>query len=108
MLGITSFTKSFAQDQASTTLNPHQIRFSIGAAYEIESSFFADPYWGDTMNYYYPGDLKGLPTLNLSYHYQAKKWFSIGGIFTYRRTWQNSYNFYDDSKASLTEKTLSD
>ena len=87
MLSIATFANSFAQDQTSTVLNPHQVRFSIGTALEIENSFFVDQYAWENINYNYLGDLRGLPTINLSDNYQAKTWFSVGYTLTTRRHW---------------------
>ena len=96
-------TTLIGQELNSANNKQHELRVTIGANLGIgddEISLFG---CYDDFNFqYYPsasylGNLMGTPNINLSYHYQIKKWFTVGIIANFHSTWQNSYRVLDDA-----------
>ena len=84
---------------------PHQeLRLTVGALLSVDGLFGYDGCGGYYMYCpnglhpeFYNGNLYGTPVLSLSYHYQVKRWFSLGVAASFHTEYQRTYKFVDDS-----------
>lgn len=77
----------------------HEVRFSIGAVSLLNVFDSKDYYWpGNYFGSYYYGNKTYLPSFNLNYMYQVKRWFAVGAILTYTGTRQSYYSIRNDRK----------
>lgn len=93
-----------AQQESLVNTSHHELRLTVGALIDGDS-FFGIAGWNGFYNSCpnafhpetYDGNLYGTPVLSLSYHYQVKRWFSLGVAASFHTEYQRSYYFINDA-----------